>query len=119
MISNYLRKSKAVSATSVYFECLPYRVNQETGIVDYNELEKTAVSFKPALIIAGGSAYLRDWDYGKFRASVALDRNEDLQNRLIELTKESDRGNILSLSCANCTQDKPMKKRRLSLTVIS
>jgi glycine hydroxymethyltransferase len=58
---------KAVSATSVYFESLPYKVNPETGMIDFVKLAEQADLFKPAIIICGGSAYARDWDYAKFR----------------------------------------------------
>lgn len=58
---------KKVSATSVYFESMPYVVSQDTGLVDYNDLAQRAKMFMPKLLIAGGSAYTREWDYKRMR----------------------------------------------------
>ncbi|MFI5130671.1 MAG: serine hydroxymethyltransferase [Chitinophagales bacterium] len=49
------------------FQALFYGVKKETGLVDYDHLEATAVKEKPKMIICGASAYSRDWDYKRIR----------------------------------------------------
>ncbi|MCZ4409231.1 serine hydroxymethyltransferase [Cryomorphaceae bacterium 1068] len=44
-----------------------YGVEKETGVIDYDKLEKKAIDEKPKMIICGASAYSRDWDYARLR----------------------------------------------------
>merc|ERR1719266_1455437 len=62
----YTPKTK-VSATSVFFESMPYKVDPATGLIDYDALEKSAGLFKPSVIIAGVSCYSRNLDYKRFK----------------------------------------------------
>lgn len=56
-----------ISAVSTYFETFPYRVNTETGIIDYDTLEANAELYRPKCLVAGTSAYCRLIDYGRMR----------------------------------------------------
>jgi len=60
---------KKISATSVFYNCVHYTLN-ENGFIDYSEVDKQVVAENPKLLIAGASAYPRDWDYEKLRASM-------------------------------------------------
>lgn len=63
----YQTDTRKISAVSTYFETMPYRVNLETGIIDYEMLEKTAVLYRPKVLVAGTSAYCRLIDYKRMR----------------------------------------------------
>jgi len=59
--------TKKISMVSRYFESMPYRLNEETGRIDYDEMERSAMLFRPKLIVAGASAYSRLIDYERIR----------------------------------------------------
>ncbi|XP_041013494.1 serine hydroxymethyltransferase 7 [Juglans microcarpa x Juglans regia] len=63
----YTTSGKKVSAASIFFESLPYKVNPQTGYIDYEKLEEKALDFRPKILICGGSSYPREWDYARFR----------------------------------------------------
>jgi glycine hydroxymethyltransferase len=63
----YYTPKKKISATSIYFESFPYKVHHETGLIDFEGLRRDALVFRPAMIIAGFSAYPRVLDFAKFR----------------------------------------------------
>ncbi|KAK8626836.1 hypothetical protein V6N13_134466 [Hibiscus sabdariffa] len=63
----YLPNGRKVSGASIFFESFPYKVNPQTGYIDYEKLEERALDFRPKILICGGSSYPREWDYARFR----------------------------------------------------
>lgn len=63
----YQTPTTKISYISKYFQTMPYRLNEETGLIDYDMLEKTAILFRPKIIVAGASAYARIIDYKKMK----------------------------------------------------
>merc|ERR1712061_224919 len=64
----YYTAKKKISATSIYFESLPYKVDPVTGLIDFDALRKSALVFRPQMILCGASAYPRIIDFAKFKA---------------------------------------------------
>lgn len=63
----HLSHGSPVNASGILYHALEYSVNEETGLVDYDQLERVAREEKPKLIVAGASAYSREWDYARIR----------------------------------------------------
>jgi glycine hydroxymethyltransferase len=63
----YQTPAKKISAISKYFETLPYRLNESTGLIDYEKLEELAMLYRPRIIVAGTSAYSRLIEYKRMR----------------------------------------------------
>lgn len=63
----YQTPTKKISMISKYFETLPYRLDESTGLIDYDGLAKLAQLYRPKIIIAGTSAYSRLIDYDRMR----------------------------------------------------
>lgn len=63
----HLSHGSKVNISGILYNPIGYNLNQQTGLVDYDEMEKLALAHKPKLIIGGGSAYSREWDYERMR----------------------------------------------------
>ena len=63
----HLSHGSRVNTSGILYHPVGYDLNRETGRVDYDEMERLALEHKPKLIVGGGSAYSREWDYRRMR----------------------------------------------------
>ncbi|MDE6692457.1 MAG: serine hydroxymethyltransferase [Muribaculaceae bacterium] len=63
----HLSHGSPVNFSGLMFQALEYNVDEETGLVDYDQMEEVALRERPRLIIGGASAYSREWDYARMR----------------------------------------------------
>ena len=63
----HLSHGSLVNTSGIIYRPVGYNLNRETGRVDYDEMERLALEHKPKLLIGGGSAYSREWDYRRMR----------------------------------------------------
>ncbi len=64
----HLTHGSPVNMSGIMYNAVAYHLNEETGLVDYDDMEKQALEHKPKLIIGGASAYSREWDWARMRA---------------------------------------------------
>jgi len=63
----HLSHGSFVNSSGILYNPVAYKVKEDTGMVDYDEMEELAIEHKPKLIIGGASAYSREWDYKRMR----------------------------------------------------
>jgi glycine hydroxymethyltransferase len=63
----HLSHGSPVNSSGIMYNAVAYQVEQETGTINYDKMEEKALAIRPKLIIAGASAYSRDWDYRRMR----------------------------------------------------
>ncbi|MBK7627421.1 MAG: serine hydroxymethyltransferase [Bacteroidales bacterium] len=63
----HLSHGSPVNSSGLFYKPIAYSVKEETGMVDYDMMEETAIKEKPKMIIGGASAYSREWDYERMR----------------------------------------------------
>ena len=63
----HLSHGSAVNTSGIIYHPIGYNLDKATGRVDYDEMERLALEHKPKMIIGGGSAYSREWDYARMR----------------------------------------------------
>ena len=63
----HLTHGSPVNMSGILYNAVAYGLNEQTGMVDYEQMEKRALEFKPKLIVGGASAYSREWDYSRMR----------------------------------------------------
>jgi len=59
----HLSHGSPVNSSGIFYKAVGYQVEQSTGVIDYDKMEAQALQVRPKLIIAGASAYSRDWNY--------------------------------------------------------
>ena len=64
----HLSHGSSINTSGILYKPVPYHLMKDTGLVDYDEMEALAREHKPKLIVGGGSAYSREWDYERMRA---------------------------------------------------
>lgn len=63
----HLSHGSPVNMSGILYHAVSYHVKEDTGLVDYEEMERVALENKPKLIVGGASAYSREWDWAKMR----------------------------------------------------
>ncbi|MDR2361466.1 MAG: serine hydroxymethyltransferase [Prevotellaceae bacterium] len=66
----HLSHGSPVNVSGILYKAVSYGVREDTGMIDYEQMERRALEYRPKLIVGGASAYSREWDYARMRATA-------------------------------------------------